>query len=405
MEPDIQPPARLDPPADSNRNGAPARELRLSGSKPPEHRSLDWIIIGKHGLRAGCSIVVFVVLFRLFMLILEVLAIILYPSLARNEFSPSQAFASELVLFLALLGAAALVGLFEHRRITAFYLSGPRPAINFIAGLATGFLVLSALIAALAGGGWLHFGPVALSGIAVAKYAALWGCTFLLVGCFEEGLFRSYLQFTFARSINFWWALGIVGTVCIDLFLRSRGQIGIVAFVWMQPMGSIKGNGMWGVFAVALLGLGPCLRLHLIRAGNVGFWLAAWVTSTLFGFVHVGNNGENWVGIFAAAAIGFVFCVSVWLTGSVWWAIGCHAGWDWGETYFYGTADSGMAARGHYLSTSPAGNPLWSGGMDGPEGSILVVGAILLLLVVLLAVYGRGKLRATPLPPAQQTMD
>ena len=97
------------------------------------------------------------------------------------------------------------------------------------------------------------------------------------------------------------------------------------------------------------------------------------------------------VGIFAAAAIGFVFCVSVRVTGSAWWAIGCHFSWDWAETYFYGTADSGLPAQGHFLSTNPAGNALWSGGADGPEGSLLVLGVILLLLAALLVIYGRKR--------------
>ncbi|MGH9561476.1 MAG: CPBP family intramembrane glutamic endopeptidase, partial [Terracidiphilus sp.] len=115
---------------------------------------------------------------------------------------------------------------------------------------------------------------------------------------------------------------------------------------------------------------------------------AAWVTSTLFGQVHVGNPGEAWIGIFSAAFVGFVFCVSIRITGSAWWAIGCHAAWDWGETFFYGTADSGLQPHGSYLTSAPAGNPLWSGGSVGPEGSPLVLGVILLLLGLLI-VYGR----------------
>ena len=102
------------------------------------------------------------------------------------------------------------------------------------------------------------------------------------------------------------------------------------------------------------------LLLHLKGVPSAGFWNAAWLTSTFFGAGHTGNNGENWIGIFAAAFIGFVFCVSIWVTGSAWWAIGCHAAWELGETYFYGTADSGFVAPGHLLSTSPAGTPLWS---------------------------------------------
>ncbi|MFZ0742846.1 MAG: CPBP family intramembrane glutamic endopeptidase, partial [Terracidiphilus sp.] len=222
-------------------------------------------------------------------------------------------------------------------------------------------------------GGWLHFGPLALSGTQIFLYAALWGGAFLLVGFTEEGVFRCYLQFTLTRGINFWWALACIGAMCLTLLLRVRG------------------NAVWGVYVIALAGLVPCFLLQREKSESAGFWQAAWLTSTAFGFVHTGNNGENWIGIFAAAAIGFVFCVSVKVTGSAWWAIGCHTAWDWAETYFYGTADSGFVAKGHYLSTSTSGNPLWSGGNDGPEGSLLVIGIVLLLLVALIVLYGRRK--------------
>jgi hypothetical protein len=186
-------------------------------------------------------------------------------------------------------------------------------------------------------------------------------------------MMRCYLQYTFTRGVNFWWASGIIACLCAALIF------------------SHKGNGAWGVYAIALLGLVPCLLLQLNRAPSTGFWNAAWLTSTLFGAGHTGNNGENWIGIFAAAFIGFVFCVSIWVTGSAWWAIGCHAAWDWAETYFYGTADSGFVAPGHLLSTSPSGNPLWSGGTDGPEGSLLIIPIVLLLLAWLVIIYRRPK--------------
>ena len=100
-----------------------------------------------------------------------------------------------------------------------------------------------------------------------------------------------------------------------------------------------------------------------------------------------------------AAFIGFVWCVSVRVTGSAWWAIGCHAAWDWSESYFYGTANSGLAARGHLLTSAPFGNPLLSGGADGPEGSVLVLGAIVLLLVLLIVFHAR---RAPAAPPHRE---
>jgi hypothetical protein len=336
---------------------------------------LRWSFIGDEGLRAGWSVLIFAFLYAILVTCVIFPAIKFHWIDLNNPFNTAtSAIISELVNFLPLLGAAALIALIERRRsLLEYNLTGPRRAAYFFSGLAAGFLALSALVGGLAWGGWLHFGGVALSGAAVFKYAGLWAAVFLLVGCFEEGAFRCYLQFTLTRGINFWWALGVIGLLCLRLALHS------------------KGNGLWGVYGIALLGLLPCLILHLRKTARSAFWQAAWVTSTLFGFIHTGNGGENWIGIFAAALIGFVFCVSVYVTGSAWWAIGCHAAWDWAETFFYGTPDSGMVAPGHFLKTSFAGKEFWSGGADGPEGSILVLGVILLLLAALLVIHGRKK--------------
>jgi membrane protease YdiL (CAAX protease family) len=257
---------------------------------------------------------------------------------------------------------------------------------HFLSGLAAGFISLSALVGALDWGGWLHFGPVALSGSKIFLYAALWGASFLLTGLAEEGSFRCYLQFTLTRGINFWWALTLVAAICLSGFLAFSGE------------------GVWGIYGFVLLGFVPCLILHIRKTPGSSFWYAAWAGSALFGFLHLSNSGENWIGIFATALIGFVFCVSVRLTGSAWWAIGCHAAWDWAQTFFYGTPDSGMVAQGHLLTANPAGSALMSGGTDGPEGSLLILPIILLLLAAILAFYGRRRhLRAGVHPMERST--
>ncbi|HUD14295.1 MAG TPA: CPBP family intramembrane glutamic endopeptidase [Terracidiphilus sp.] len=342
-------------------------------TEPWETRILLEILLGPQGLRAGWSVLLFTILFFLFFGVAGMVLAGLNLIDPKDRFTASASLFSELAPFLGMVAAAAIVALVERRRgnLLAFNLTGPRSLLHFLEGLVAGFAALSVLIGALAWGGWLHFGPIALSGSQILKFAALWAIAFLLVGCVEEGIFRCYLQFTLTRGINFWWALGIVGSICLVLFLTG------------------KGNGIWGVYILAGLGLVPCLLLHLNKTEGSSFWQAAWVTSTLFGYIHTSNNGENWIGIFAAAAIGFTFVVSVRVTGSAGWAIGCHASWDWAETYFYGAADSGNVASGHYLTTTPAGPAFWSGGSDGPEGSVLVLGAILLLLIALVVLYGR----------------
>jgi hypothetical protein len=399
-DPDTQPPSPDAPPwaaaSKEIRHEAAGTEDLIDGH---EAHDLYWFFAGSQGLRAGWSLAIFAILYRLFSGIAGMVAIGIFPAILKFDFSPRYALIGELVPLLALVGAMVVLARIEHRGVLDYNLAGPRPATRFFEGAAAGFAALSVLVGALAIGGWLHFGRVGLSGKRVLLYAVAWGAAFLLVGLFEEGTFRCYLQFTLARGINFWWALAIVCSLCLDLLMRTMSNsAGLVGAVWLRVMPGAGDNGVWGVYAMALLGFAPCLLLHLKKADGAGFWQAAWATSTLFGYIHTSNGGENWIGIFAAAMIGFVFCVSVRLTGSAWWAIGCHSAWDWAETYFYGTADSGIQAKGHLLSTSPAGNTLWSGGADGPEGSLLVLAAILLLLVALLAIHGRKHLGAPSLP-------
>jgi CAAX protease family protein len=372
-DPEVQPTISEAPTTDAALEVSIAREPVPTLPEPWETRVLLKILLGPQGLRAGWSVLLFILLFFIFISVVGFVFFSLNLIDGKDHFTAKSQIFDELVPFLGMVAALAVVALVERRRgnLLAFNLTGPRGASHFFQGLFAGFAALSVLIGALAWGGWLHFGPIALSGAQIFKYAALWGIAFLLVGCVEEGQFRCYLQFTLTRGIDFWWALSITGAICVELMLVGRG------------------NGIRGVYILALLGLVPCLLLYLNKAEGSNFWQAAWVTCTLFGFIHTGNNGESWIGILAVGVIGFVFVVSVRVTGSAWWAIGCHAAWDWAETYFYGAADSGMQAQGHYLTTTPSGSAFWSGGADGPEGSVLVLGVMLLLLVVLVAVYGR----------------
>lgn len=355
-------------------------------SEPGETRFLKWMVFGSNGLRVGWSVTIFLLLTVLLAVALGTGVSAFVHNVLHiktDQGSPIAAMISELIQLLAILGAVAVCARIEHRRILDYNLTGPRRAFHFACGLSGGFIALTVLIGALYWGGWLHFGPVALSGIQILGFGVAWGVMFLLTGFAEEGSVRCYLQFTLARGINFWWAFGLTGAMCLSCFLFQKGE------------------GIWGIYIIAALGLIPCFLLHLSKSTGAGFWQAAWATSTFFGFIHTGNGGENWIGIFSAAAIGFIFCVSIRLTGSAWWAIGFHASWDWAQTFFFGTADSGFVAQGHYLSTSPAGNALWSGGTDGPEGSVLIIPLILLVLLGMILVYRRKTSFESPSTAAQ----
>jgi len=111
-------------------------------------------------------------------------------------------------------------------------------------------------------------------------------------------------------------------------------------------------------------------------ARGIGFWPAGIVLSCTFGLIHLGNGGEQWPGLLAAGFIGLFSCLTLRRTGNLWFAVGFHAAWDWGETFFYSVPDSGLVFPGHLLNSSLQG-PRWlSGGSVGPEGSLVCFAVI-----------------------------
>ena len=286
---------------------------------PSQDRGIEWIIVGKNGIRAGWGIALFVVLFLVFLTLVGILIQHLHLLSAKGmhaNLAPRTALLSEVLQVSAVFLATVALALIERKPILFYGYKGTKRAIRFISGLFWGFVALSALVLTLWKTGFLALDGISLHGVAVWHYAAIWGLVFLGTGFFEESLLRGYVQFTMTRGIGFWWG--------------------------------------------------------------------ALVFSFLFGFIHTGNSGESPVGVFSAGAIGLVFCISLWYTGSLWWAVGFHAAWDWAQSYFFGTADSGLVSQGHLFSEHPVGKLLWSGGTTGPEGSILILPLIVLIAVIMI---------------------
>lgn len=133
----------------------------------------------------------------------------------------------------------------------------------------------------------------------------------------------------------------------------------------------------------------PFFRLSLVKPPIV----AAIIMSASFGMAHLGNGGEDLLGITHTVLFGLVCCLAVWRTGSLWWAIGAHAAWNWTQTFVFGCYTSGLTASGSIMVATPAG-PAWlSGGATGPEGSLLSILALALMALIIMLT-----LRPTPRP-------
>ena len=156
---------------------------------------------------------------------------------------------------------------------------------------------------------------------------------------------------------------------------------------FMDAQGSLYGTTLWGgepgehngrrrfqvspvIQSRARSALLPVWRSLWQRYGAqtlsaaIGFWPSAILSSALFGFSHHGNSGEDWIGLFNAGAFGLLACFLLRRTGNLWMPIGLHMAFDWGETYFYGVADSGQTLPGHLLNSRSSGAALavwWHG--------------------------------------------
>jgi CAAX protease family protein len=105
-------------------------------------------------------------------------------------------------------------------------------------------------------------------------------------------------------------------------------------------------------------------------ADGIGFWPAALVLSLGFGAVHLNNPGEGLVGAASVVLVGLFFAFTLYRTGNLWYAVGLHASFDWGETYLFSVPNSGTFMQGH-LSNSVLHGAKWlTGGTVGPEGSV-----------------------------------
>jgi uncharacterized protein len=177
---------------------------------------------------------------------------------------------------------------------------------------------------------------------------------------------------------------GLVSLTILMLVLRGAGVFYFGGLA-LHGVRVLKFAAFWGLFFL-LVGV---FEEFLMRGYTLftlmqafGFWPAAIVLSVLFGAIHLANQGEAWIGAAAAGLIGFFFCLTLRRTGNLWFAVGFHASWDWGETYLYSVPNSGTVAPGHLLSSSFHGSPWLSGGSVGPEGSVFVFVVIAGLWVV-----------------------
>ncbi len=314
-----------------------AQSLDVPPPEPPAlpRRNLLYrTFVGPRGVRAGWKVL-------LFFLIFAGIGFCFRPLLETQgkvdmhaPVPPGFALLNELLTMVDVLLSTWIMARWIDRKPFGYFGMPPRNAFRsaFWTGASVGLVALAVQLEIMHLAGWFDFGTLQLHGADILTYGAFWLAVFLCVGITEEGMLRGYVQ-----------------RVTTDGLVRLPGG--------------------WS------------------------FWISALIFSIVFASDHLSNPGENKFGIVMVFVDGFAMCFSLWRTGDLWFAIGNHAAWDWGETFLFGTPDSGFLGQHALLHPSFHGSALLSGGTDGPEGSVLALLSEAIFILSVAVIYRRRKFR------------
>ena len=211
----------------------------------------------------------------------------------------------------------------------------------------------------------------------------------IVMGRFEGHRIGDYgLPPRLAFGKLFWegalWGLAAITLLLVVLRISHAFYFGQVV---LHGIRVLRFAIFWGVYFV-LVGI---FEESLVRgyalftlARAWGFWPAAAALSLVFGAIHMRNPGETWVGLVGVVAIGMFFCLTLYRTGSLWFAVGFHAFWDWGQTFLYSVPDSGTVEPGHLMRPAFRGSEWLTGGSVGPEASV----ACFLVIAMVAGAFG-----------------
>ena len=254
---------------------------------------LKKVFVGPLGLRAGWKVLIFFLIVFAGGFILRPLGKLTGKPDPKLPIAPGAALLRELRGVMAVLIATAIMAKWIDRKPWGYFGMPFSKTVrsSFWTGAIVGVGLLALQLEIMHICGWFDYGTVQLRGSAIAAYGLVWALMFLCVGVTEESMLRGYVQRVTTDGLS------------------------------MLPDG-------WS------------------------FWTSAVLFSIIFAGLHLSNPGENTFGIVMVFIDGMIMCFSLWRTGNLWSSIGNHAAWDWGETFLFGTPNSGLHGQHALMNAS-----------------------------------------------------
>lgn len=185
-------------------------------------------------------------------------------------------------------------------------------------------------------------------------------------------------------------------------FLIGLALMSLVVFIlYIFGFVSVNKNPNQPVGAFALMNVSIILLGWIIQGGTEEILTRGWlmnvlgarynlklglfISSVLFGTLHLFNPNVNYIAILNIILVGFFFGLYVIKTNDLWGACGIHSAWNFAQGNVFGFEVSGLnVSVGSIFDLNLTGNPVISGGIFGPEAGlcstfILICGIITIL--------------------------
>ncbi len=210
----------------------------------------------------------------------------------------------------------------------------------------------------------------------------LWNTALVLAVCLVLG--RSPTGFPLrerqaGRRVALGWVVGLAVMVAAILGIVATGDAAATSSRQSLASAALYGSGWLGFDLLGAMGeeLYGRAAVLLVAESLLGRKGAVLISGLLFAVVHTSNPAVTGVWLLRLGLQGALLAYAVYRTGSVWWGVGYHAGWNWASAPLFGAAGSGYLDENHLMDFTPRGSAWITGGSVGPEGSVFAFAAVL----------------------------
>lgn len=198
------------------------------------------------------------------------------------------------------------------------------------------------------------------------------------IGFFKEKAISSYF-----RGV----VIAAIGIVAIISILQFKGEV--VLQVSMKQLG-VNSLGLVILIGIAWIIQGAAeeilVRGYMFQSISVkyGLYKGGIISSIVFAFLHIGNNGVTSLSIINILMCGLMLVLLVLKDENLWGACGFHTTWNLFQGNIFGMNVSGNGLDASLFKTTVTQPSIWNGGEFGIEGSLLTTVFMLIVSSVII---------------------